>query len=323
MVAEKADLGAANLTVDLGALVEAAAAYASDARSPRTHAAYSWQWRRFTRWCSLHGLVPIPATPETVALYVTHGAETGLRPASIALALSAITAAHRTAREPSPCTDPLVARVREGVVRRLGSAPKQKDPLDVDDLKAMVRATPPGLIGDRDRALVLVGFASACRRSELAALDVTDVAFVASGIELTIRKSKTDQRGAGSLKVIAMGRHESTCPVRSLRRWLASSGIIEGPVFRPVDRHGRIASTHLTGHAVATIIKRSATRAGLDAARFSGHSLRAGFVTTSKLRGASDAAVMDQTGHKSLEILRRYTRRIHAWDGAASAQLGL
>lgn len=319
----RAAVGAAGVTFDLQALVEAATGYADDARSLRTRSAYAWQWTRFSRWCEQHGLVSLPAAAETVALYVADCAESGLRPASIALALSAISAAHRAARQHSPCTDPIVARVREGVARRLGTAPKQKDPLDLDDLKAIVRTTPANLLGARDRALVLLGFASACRRSELAALDAGDIAFVASGIEMTIRRSKTDQRGPGALKVIAMGRNQATCPVRALQAWLAVAGITEGPVFRPVDRHGRVASERITGHAVATSIKRAAARAGLDSTRLSGHSLRAGFVTTSKQRGASDAAIMDQTGHKSLEMLRRYTRRIHAWDGAASAQLGL
>ena len=168
-----------------------------------------------------------------------------------------------------------------------------------------------------------VGFAGAFRRSELIAIDVADVAFVHEGIEVLVRRSKTDQAGKGLLKVMAYGSDPATCPVRLLRASLDAAAITEGRVFRAVDRHSRLGARGLSGQAIAEIVKRSATRARLDPKSFSGHPLRAGFVKEAKKRGADDAAIMDQTGHRSLEMLRRYHRRIRPWDRPASARLGL
>lgn len=136
--------------------------------------------------------------------------------------------------------------------------------------------------------------------------------FVHERVEVLVRRSKTDQAGKGLLKVIAYGSDPATCPVRLLRAWLDAAAITEARVFLAVDRHGRLGARGLSGQAVAEIVKRAAVRAGLDPNNFSGHSLRAGFVTEAKKRGADDAAIMDQTGHRSLEMLRRYHRRLRA-----------
>jgi integrase len=147
--------------------------------------------------------------------------------------------------------------------------------------------------------------------------------FVPEGLEAIVRRSKTDQEGEGLIKMIAYGSDPATCPVRSLQDWLELAGIGEGPVFRSVDRHGRVSDRRLTDHAVAVVVKRSAKTAGLDPEHFSGHSLRAGFVTEAKKNGADDAAIMDQTGHKSLAMVQRYHRRTKKWEKPASARLGL
>lgn len=307
----------------LATLMESAIGYAADARSPRTRRAYKYQLDRFASWCAEVGLDDHPAAPGTVALYITACADSGLRPATIAQTMSAITSAHREHGLPSPCAHPRVVEVWNGITRRLGIAPVQKAPLHTDDLRVMIDAAPRGLLGVRDRALLTVGFAGGFRRSELIAVEISDVAFVHEGIEIIVRRSKTDQAGAGMLKVIAYGSDPATCPVRLLRAWLDAAPVAEGAVFRAVDRHGRVGARRLSGQAVAEIIKRAAKRSGLDPTRFSGHSLRAGFVTEAKKRGADDAAIMDQTGHRSLEMLRRYHRRIRAWERPASARLGL
>lgn len=304
-------------------LLESAVGYAADARSPRTRRAYTYQLARFETWCGELGLASLPAAPATLALYLAACADGGLRPASIAQAMSAITSAHRRRGLASPCAHPQVVEVWRGITRRLGVAQVQKSPVVTDDLRTMIDAAPDGLLGRRDRALLAVGFAGGFRRSELIAVQVADVAFVHEGVEIVVPRSKTDQTGKGMLKVIAYGSDPATCPVRLLRAWLDAAGINEGAVLRAVDRHGRIGAGRLSGQAVAEIIKRAARRAGLDPAHLSGHSLRAGFVTEAKKRGADDAAIMDQTGHRSLEMLRRYHRRIRAWERPASAKLGL
>ena len=304
-------------------LVESAVGYAADARSPRTRRAYAFQLARFKQWSAELQLTSLPAASGTVAIYIAACADSGLRPATIAQAMSAITSAHRELGLASPCAHPQVVEVWNGIMRRLGVAQAQKTPLATDDLRSMIEAAPGSLLGARDRALLAVGFSGGFRRSELAAVALSDVAFVHEGVEVTVRRSKTDQTGKGSIKVIAYGSDPATCPVRLLRTWLDAGAIKDGAAFRSVNRHGHVQTSSLSGHAIAEIVKRAATRAGLDPSPYSGHSLRAGFVTEAKKHGADDASIMDQTGHRSLEMLRRYHRRIRAWEKPASARLGL
>jgi integrase len=172
----------------------------------------------------------------------------------------------------------------------------------------MVETLQESLIGARDRALLLVGFAGAFRRSELVALDVRDVAFTTEGLMITLRRSKTDQEGQGRSVGLPYGSRLETCPVRSLRAWLALSEITSGPLFRPINRHGTMAEGRLSDRAVALVVKRTAKAAGLDPAKYAGHSLRAGLATSAAAAGVSERAIMNQTGHKSAATVRKYIR---------------
>ena len=174
------------------------------------------------------------------------------------------------------------------------------------------------LKGLRDRALLLLGFAGAFRRSELVALDVADLQFCDGGLRVTIRKSKTDQEGLGA--TIAIARGSIACPVDAVRAWIKAAGIVDGPLFRPVTRTGKISARRLSARAVAELVKTYARRAGLKAADFSGHSLRSGFLTSAAARGASIFKMMDVSRHKSVDTLRGYVRdaemfRNHAGNG--------
>jgi integrase len=182
---------------------------------------------------------------------------------------------------------------------------------------------PAGLLGLRDRALLLLGFAGGFRRSELVALNVADLTFVPEGLEAFLANSKTDQERKGHVKMIAYGSDPSTCPVRATKDWLELSGLAEGPVFRPITRHEKLGSRAITDHAVAVIVKRSAAKVGLPIPELSGHSLRAGFVTEAARNGADYPAIMDQTGHESLTTVHGYNRRKKKWEKPASAKLGL
>lgn len=268
-------------------------------------------------------LCELPAAPETVALYLAACADAGLSVATLAQAKAVITREHEDAGHTSPCAAPLVKQAWAGIRRRLGVAPNQKQPLDAEQLRAMYCVLPPGILGVRDRALIGLGFAGGFRRSELVALDVADLSFVARGLEATVRRSKTDQEGHGLTKNIARGIDSTTCTVHAVRDWLELAALAAGPVFRPVDRHGNVKSARLSAHAVALVLKRAANAAGLDTRDVSGHSLRAGFVTEAKKHGADDAAIMDQTGHKSLAMVQRYHRRARKWEKPASSKLGL
>ena len=169
----------------------------------------------------------------------------------------------------------------------------------------------------------MLGFAGAFRRSELVALEIPDVAFVADGMKVTIRRSKTDQEGLGRVVGIPFGSDPQLCPVRSLRRWLEAAGITEGPLFRSVNRHGHIARSALTDQAVRGVVQRYCQPASLDATQFSAHSLRSGMVTESTINGASERSIMNQTGHKSPAMIRRYTRDLNLFRDNAATHLDL
>jgi integrase len=180
---------------------------------------------------------------------------------------------------------------------------------------------PAGLVGIRDRGILLIGFAGAFRRSELVGLNIDDLEFVEDGARLTNRRSKTDQEGAG--EVVGISRGVNLCPIQALRVWLSASTIRSGAIFRSVTRHGRVQPDRLTDQVVALVVKRYSAAAGLDPAMYSGHSLRAGLVTQAALNGVPEYAIMQQTRHKSAEMLRRYIRDANVFRDNASARLGL
>jgi integrase len=180
------------------------------------------------------------------------------------------------------------------------------------------------LIGKRDRALLLVGFAGAFRRSELVGLDVGDLSWQeGQGVIVTLRRSKTDQEGQGQKVGIPFGQGEETCPVRALREWLAAAQISEGPVFRAVDRHGNVSSRGMCGRSVARVVQRSIGHTGKDARKFGGHSLRSGLATSAAMAGKSMNAIMGQTRHKSEAMVRLYIREGSLFRDNAAQGLGL
>ncbi len=172
----------------------------------------------------------------------------------------------------------------------------------------MVDATDGGIIGARDRALILLGFAGAFRRSELVGLDVEDCAFGKDGLTVTLRRSKTDQDGAGRKIGIPYGSNPETCPVRTIQAWIEQAGTIGRRLFRSINRHGQVQAGRLSGIDVARVVKKLAERAGLDPAKYAGHSLRAGHATSAAIAGASERSIMNQTGHRSVQMVRRYIR---------------
>jgi integrase len=191
----------------------------------------------------------------------------------------------------------------------------------------MIQVSDNGLIGARDRAVILLGFAEAFRRSELVALDVEDCVFGRDGLTITLRRSKTDQEGQGRKIGIPYGSNPETCPVRVVQAWLEQSRITDGALFRSITRHGSIQDRRLSGVDVARIVKKLATRAGLDAAQYApqyaAHSLRAGHATSAAIAGASERSIMSQTGHRSVQMVLRYIRDGNLFRENSAGKLGL
>jgi integrase len=296
---------------------------ARDAKAPATWRAYDFDWRHFRAWCADERLVDLPADPATVALYLAEH-ERRLSVATLQRRLSAISQAHQLAGHDSPT---LTAQVRlqwEGLCRRQGRAPRwQAAPAGIDTIRTMLATLGSDLRSAQDRALLLLGFAGAFRRSELVALDVADLRDVPEGLRVFLRRSKTDQEGRGAAKGIPYGERRETCPVRAWQAWRRKAQLVDGPAFRGIDRHGNLSGRRLSDKAVARMVKRRAELAGLDPAMFSGHSLRAGHATEAARRGASERAIQDQTGHKSLTVLRGYIREGSLFVDNSAARLGL
>lgn len=274
--------------------------YLGAALAANTLRAYAADLRHF-----LASGATIPATPKCVATYLAQCAQSH-RSTTLSRRVVAIGRAHRLAGYPSPTSDPLVQATMQGIRRVVGSAVSQVAPLQKPELLQMVKGL-KGYRGVRDRALLLLGFASALRRGELVSLDVDDVRFVDEGLLVRLQRSKTDQAGEG--RVIAVpsirGRHD---PVRALAEWLAMADIQCGPIFRRISRADRVLEQRLSGQAVALVVKRRAVDVGLDPSRLAGHSLRAGFVTNAAKNGASSSSIRRQTGHKSDGMVQRYVR---------------
>jgi site-specific recombinase XerD len=299
--------------------VELAADFARAEKSEATRRAYRGDFDAFRVWCTALGVSPLPATAETVAAFLAAEARRGLKPSSIGRRLAAVRYAHKLAGHEPPTSSEAVRATMRGIRRTVGTAPVRKAPLTADHARAMASAAPDTLCGLRDRAVLLLGFAGAFRRSELVALDVADVESCDEGLRIHIRRSKTDQEGQGA--TIAILRGSMACPVHALQAWLAAAAITEGPLFRPVAKGGRVETARLSDRSVAEIVKRHARMIGLDPAAYAGHSLRAGFLTSAAARGASIFKMMDVSRHKSVDTLRGYVRDAELFRDHAGAGL--
>jgi site-specific recombinase XerD len=291
-------------------------------KAQNTLRGYRADWREFCGWCASQGVRPLPASAEAVASYIA-GCAGRLKVGSIQRRLNAIAEAHKAIGMESPTHHAMVMNTMKGIRRTLGTAPAQKAPALTEEIRAMLDATDVGTIGARDRALILLGFAGAFRRSELVGLDVADCVFGKDGLTVILLRSKTDQIGTGRKIGIPYGSNPETCPLRVLQSWMELAGITSGPMFRSISRHGRVQPGRLSGVDVARIVKKLALRAGLDAAKYAGHSLRAGHATSAAIAGASERSIMNQTGHRSVQMVRRYIRDGNLFRENSAGKLGL
>ena len=293
--------------------------YAERAQAPATARAYRADVATFSAWCAARAVLSCPAAPATVAVFLADEARRGVKPSTLSRRLAAIRHAHVAARLEPPTNAEEVRHVLRGIRRTVGTRPARKAPATAERVLVMVSHCPKTLAGFRDRALLLLGFGGAFRRSELAALDVADLEETPEGLRVTVRQSKTDQEGAGAVVPITRGAH--ACPVAAVRVWLQAAGITEGPVFRPVSKEGRPRAARLTPHSIGHLVKTYAARAGYDPAVFGGHSLRAGFLTSAAERGRSLDRMMAVSRHKRVDTVLGYVRRADDFKDHAGAGL--
>jgi integrase len=312
-------------------LVKLAFDFASKSSSVNTRRTYKFGWQCFCNWCLSRGGDSMQSdNKETlVAFFVSEkAANSSLKVSSIKCYLSAIRGHYENNGVVLNLQHPVIKKVLTGIRKSLFKRPTQKEPLHIDQVKEMVGAIPfedngkRRLIGIRDRAILLLGFAGAFRRSELVIIKVEDLTFTRDGFVVLLLKSKSDQEGEGMEKAIPFGANPLTCPVRAVKDWLEASKIQSGYLFRSINRHSQLILKPLTGHSIARIVKRSYPEEE-KAFCVSGHSLRAGFVTTAARKKVPEHLIMKQTGHKCSDTLKRYIRLGTRFDENAAALVGL
>lgn len=269
--------------------------------SPATQRSYAGDLRDYQLWGGC-----FPATPALIAAYLT--ARAGhLRVPTLRRRLVGIGMAHIVAGHPDPTKAVLIRKLLRGVQRVHGLRQRQALPITLDDIRRMLPAD-QALLTLRDRALLMLGFSAALRRSELVGLDVQDLTFVTAGLTVRLRRSKTDPFGKSRVIGVPHGSGEA-CTVLAVRTWLARAQLHDGPLFRRLLAADRLGA-RLSDQSVNLVLKAYAAGIGLPVERVSGHSLRAGFVTAAVRAGASLVAIQRQTGHASLDMLARYIREL-------------
>lgn len=281
------------------------------AHAPETLRAYTHDWQDFCRWCHEHNAVSLPAAPPVVAAWLHELAPRYSR-ASLNRRLAAIGYAHRMNSLEWSAGHAAIRATLRAIGRLYGRPQKQAAALTSKEIRRLV-APEKTLTDLRDRALLLIGFAAALRRSELVALTGGTVRVTATGLILTIARSKTDQEQQGEEVAIPRGKHAATCPVLALAAWREAAALDEkGPLFRPINRWGQVGRDALHPDAVRRIVLHRAKQAGVTAPageRLSPHGLRAGFVTEAFQANARDEQIMAHTRHRDLRTMRRYVRR--------------
>jgi integrase len=278
-------------------------------KAANTEKAYKNSWALFLEWCTRAGHRPLPASPETVGLFATYLIEEGRRLNTVNLYCAAISDKHHHAGLASPIDSHVRAIIR-GAKRALKEQPRKKAALTIAQLRRISLAIDDGTKASaRNRAILVLGFATGMRRSELSALDLADIYFDGRrGMRVHLRKSKTDQIALGREIGVFPGMRPESCPVKLMRAWIAIRGEEPGPLFPPILRNDVITKGRMIGESINQIIKRAIGTIGLNPAAYGAHSLRASFVTGAHNSGASTMDIMDVTGHKTFEMVRRYVR---------------
>ena len=302
--------GGIKLPTEIG-LTASVSSYITQSLSEASKRAYQADMKHFVAYGGT-----IPSSPTQIAEYIASHAQSH-KAATLRRWLATLSKVHQLAGHENPVGSGLVKATLRGIIRSHGTAQREAKPLLREDLFMVLAAMANRTIDVRDKALLLIGFAGAFRRSELVGLNVADVSFVRQGLIIQLRFSKTDQEGKGRRIGVPFGR-TSWCPVQSLQTWIELANIADGSIFRPISKSGLILPQRLSGEAVSLIIKKRVGNISTAAGDFSGHSLRAGFATSAAMAGASAWKIRQQTGHASDAMLNRYIREGDLFNANAS-----
>lgn len=290
-----------SVAIDCRSLPDDVSGYVQGSISESTRKAYRSDIEHFEKWGGV-----IPSSPEQVAVYLSQHAES-LSVSTLKRRLASLSVAHEARGRENPVRTKLVRTTLRGIQRVHGKPQRQVKPLVAEDLFAVLSLLGGRQRDLRDKALLMIGFAGAFRRSELVAIDCSDVERVDQGLLITLQRSKSDQTGKGRRIAIPYGRTR-WCPVLALSEWRESACIEGGPLFRSVNRHGSVSKSRLSDKSVSEIVKRHCAAIGRRPRDYSGHSLRAGLATSAAAAGVSSWKIRQQTGHASDAMLSKYVR---------------
>jgi site-specific recombinase XerD len=268
-------------------------------KSANTIRAYKSDFNHFVEFCKKNNFKPLPADPKTVSFYITH-LSSNSKVSTLKRRLASISVIHKLKGHYIDVKHPLIIENLMGIQRKKGVFQKSKNPILVNELREIINIIEKNNTNElkkiRDKALILIGFSGGFRRSELVNIDLDDIEFTKEGVKIFIKRSKTDQSGEGMTKAIPYFKEKSFCPVIFLKQWIEISKIHKGLIFNISDK------------MVALLIKRYISKAGFDSKKYSGHSLRSGFATVAADSGADEKSIMNMTGHKTTQMVRRYIK---------------
>ena len=285
-----------------------------NSKSLNTTRAYQSDFKDFSLFCSKNGFQSMPTLPKILSLYLTELSKT-CKYSTLKRRLASIGMLHKIKGYYIDIKHPVIVENLMGIKRKNGSNQKGKKPLLISHLKLLINVIDKSSENDirkiRDKAILLIGFAGGFRRSELVNIEKDDIEFVDKGVKIFVKRSKTDQSGEGMIKAIPYFNDTNFCPVIALKKWINISRNIEDKIFNISDK------------SVALILKKYVNIAGLDSNKYSGHSLRSGFATSTAESGAEERNIMAMTGHKSSEMVRRYIKEANLFKNNALSKIKL
>jgi site-specific recombinase XerD len=301
-----------NLITDIKALQEETLLNLKSSKANNTIRAYKSDFKDFSLFCAQNGFKPLPSEPKIISLYLTHLSTKDVKMSTLKRRLVSIGVIHKLKGHYLDTKHPAIIENIMGIKRRKGIVQKGKKPILISSLKLIINAIDQQKKDKikklRDKSIILTGFSGGFRRNEIVALNYDDLDFVPEGLKITIRRSKTDQFGEGSVKALPYFDNSQYCPVVTLKNWITVSKIKSGPIFRRFSKGSKLSDNRLTDQTVALLIKKYLNLAGIDSKNYSGHSLRSGFATSAAESGAEERSIMAMTGHKSVEMVRRYIK---------------
>ena len=315
------------IITDIKALQQETLINLQNSKANNTVRAYKSDFNDFGLFCAQNGFKSLPSEPKIVSLYLTYLSTKDAKMSTLKRRLVSIGVIHKLKGYYLDTKHPSIIENIMGIKRRKGSIQKGKKPLLINNLKQVINVIDKEKIEEikklRDRSIILIGFSGGFRRNEIVSLDYEDLDFVKEGLKISLKRSKTDQFGEGSVKGLPYFDNSQYCPVVSIRKWIELSKINSGPLFRRFTKGSKLSDNRLSDQTVALLIKDYLKIAGIESRNYSGHSLRSGFATSAAESGAEERSIMAMTGHKSTQMVRRYIREANIFKNNALNKIKL